>query len=391
VTAGLPGWALRHERKIWPAALALITLAGIAWRLARAARAPQLPDEEICIGIAARVLQPGADWPLHGGDHPLLGIYLLAASASLFGPSLGGYRALGAIAGGLTPLVVALAVARQASRREALVAAALLAADPLHAGLSVLAFEIPYQLLFGTLAWWCLATLPGGGRRALLSAAALLGLAFLCSESAALLGLGWAVVLVAEPKLRVGLGRAALAQAAAVFLLVVLPDVVYNLRATRADYRYVNYADHIERFARPTVSLQGAGFFLRDAFNATLAGHPRVWTDYRCEYPRAGVALGLLLLLGAVHAWGPRGDPSGGLWRVPPLLFVLLTSFGGPAGPSGLDRPVWTWPLPSLPLVTAAAARMLCLRWRRAWPLFVPLLLALLLPAPDSSRACDRP
>jgi hypothetical protein len=33
---------------------------------------------------------------------------------------------------------------------------------------------------------------------------------------------------------------------------------------------------------------------------------------------------------------------------------------------------------------------MLCLRWRRAWPLFLLLLLlALLLPAPDAPRACD--
>jgi hypothetical protein len=97
----------------------------------------------------------------------------------------------------------------------------------------------------------------------------------------------------------------------------------------------------------------------------------------------------LLLLLGAIHAWSPRGDPTGGLWRMPPLLFLLVTTFAGPAGPSGLDRPMWTWPLPSLPLVTASAARMLRLRWRAGRPLFVGLLLAMLLPAPDVSRACD--
>lgn len=389
MTGRLRDWARRRENEVWAGALALVTLGGLAWRLTQAARTSQLPDEEICIGIAQSILHPGAPWPLHGGDHPFLGVYLLAASGALFGPSLLGYRVLGALAGGLTPLVVALAVARSGSRREALVAAALLAANPLHAGLSALAFEIPFQILFGTLAWWCLAALPGGGRRSLLLAAAFLGLAFLCSESAALLGLGWVIVLLVKPDLRRGLGRGGLAMAAAVLLLVVLPDVIYNLTATRADYRYVNYLDHLSRISRPTLSLQGAGFFLRDVFNATLSGHPRVWTDYRCEYPRSGIALGLLLLLGAVHAWSSRGDPSGGLQRVPPLLFLLVTSFAGPAGPSGLDRPMWTWPLPSLPLVTASAARMLCVRWQKGRPLFLALLLGMLVPAPDAARACD--
>jgi 4-amino-4-deoxy-L-arabinose transferase-like glycosyltransferase len=385
----LRDWARSLESERWAGAVALVTLGSVVWRLILASRGPQLPDEEICIGIAAEVLRPGAPWPLHGGDHPFLGVYLLAASAAIFGPSLLGHRVLGALAGGFTPLVVALAVARSGSRREALVAAVLLAANPLHAGLSALAFEIPFQLLFATLAWWCLAALPGGGRRSLLLASMFLGMAFLCSESAALLGLGWLIVLVARPGLRRSLGRGALLQAAAVFVLIVLPDVIYNLTATQADYRYVNYADHLDRFGRPAASLQGLGFFLRDVFNATLSGHPPLWTDFRCEYPRAGIAAGLLLLLGAVHAWCARGDPSGGLWRVPPLLFVVVTSFAGPAGPSGLDRPMWTWPLPVLPLATASAARMLCLRWRAGWPLFIALLLGMLLPAPDASRACD--
>jgi 4-amino-4-deoxy-L-arabinose transferase-like glycosyltransferase len=385
----LRSWALSLEHERWRGALALLTLGALGWRIVLAIRGPRLPDEEICIGLAAEVLRPGAPWPLHGGDHPLLGVYLLAASAALFGPSLAGYRLLGAVAGGLTPLVVALAVARSGSRREALVAAALLAGNPLHAGLSALAFELPFQLLFATLAWRCLAGLPAGGRGPLLGAAAFLGLAFLCSESAVLLGAGWLVALASRPELRRGLARFGLVQAAALFLLIVLPDVLYNLTATRPDYRYVNYADHLSRIARPTLSLQGAGFFLRDGFNAVLHDRPALWSDYRCEYPRTGTALGVLLLLGAVHAWSARGDPSGGLWRFPPLLFLLIASFSGPAGTLELDPPMWTWPLPALPLVTASAARMLCLRWRAGWPLFVGLLLAQLLPAPDATPACD--
>lgn len=382
-------WVRRHPVAAWAVGLAAVTAAALVWRLLLALRVAALPDERICIGLAEEVLRPGGAWPLHGGDHPLLGIYLLAGSGWLFGNSLTGYRMLGVLAGGLTPLVVALAVARSGPRREALLAAALLAASPLHAGLSALAFEIPFQLLFITLAWWRLAGLPGGGRSDLVAGAALLGLAFLCSESAALLALGWGLVLLLRPERRLGLVRRDFVMAGAAFFAVIAVDVAYNLSAARPDFRYVNYLDHAGRIARPTLSLHGLGFFLRDAFGATLSQWPALWTDHRCEYPGPGIALGILLLLGALHALAPDGDPAYGLWSVPPLLLVLVTTFLGPAGPGGLDAPVWTWPLPSLPLLCAATAHMIALRWTRGRSIFVALLLASVLPAPDVPVACD--
>ena len=92
--AGLRDWARSFENERWAGTLALLTLGSLAWRLVLASRGPQLPDEDICIGIAASILRPGAPWPLHGGDHPLLGVYLLAASGAIFGPSMLGYRVL---------------------------------------------------------------------------------------------------------------------------------------------------------------------------------------------------------------------------------------------------------------------------------------------------------
>ena len=385
----LRNWAQRQPAASWAAGLAAVTAASLIWRFVLASRGSQLPDEQICIGLAQAVLRPGGPWPLHGGDHPLLGTYLLAASGWLFGTSTQGYRLLGVLAGGLTPLAVALAVARSAPRREALLAAALLAGSPLHAGLSALAFEIPFQLLFVTLAWWRLAGLPQGGRASLVQGAVLLGLAFLCSESTALLAFAWLVVFLLRRERRRGLARRDFALAGLAGLAVIAVDVGYNLTATRFDFRYLNYLDHASRIARPTFSLHGVGFFLRDVFGATLGQWPTLWTDHRCEYPGPGIALGILLLLGALHAFGRDGDPSGGFWSASPVLFVLVTTFLGPAGPTRLDAPVWTWPLPSLPLVCAATAQMIARRWQKGRSIFIGLLLASLLPAPDVPVACD--
>ncbi len=391
--SALAEWAEGRRQTLWVLGLAVVTLAGLLWRLALAANGDRPTDEEICIGLAEQVLRPGGHWPLHGGDHPALGIYLVAASAWVFGPSLLGYRLLGVVAGALTIPLLALTVARSASRREALPAAALLAANPFHAGLSAIAIEIPFQVFFVTLAWLFLASLPAGGRRALVGSAAALGLGFMCSESTALVAVGWLAVLALRPGLRAGLRPRDYLFAGAAGLAVVAPDLVYNATATRPDFRYVNYLyvnylDHLRRIATPAFGLQGIGFFLRDAFNAVLGDVPRWWTDFRCEYSGPGIALGILLLAGWLHSFHASGDPSAGLWSLPTLLFVFVATFTGPTEPYKLDPPSWTWPVPTLTLVTAGAARLLVMRWRRAWPVFLVLLGAMLLPAPTSFTTC---
>jgi 4-amino-4-deoxy-L-arabinose transferase-like glycosyltransferase len=318
-----------------------------------------MPDEEICIGIAERVFRPGTPWPRHGGDHPALGVYLLAASAWLFDRTLLGYRLLGVVAGTLTVPITAAAVAHATSRAQGLLAAVLLAVNPFHVGLSAGAFEMVFQILFVTAAWLQLTRLPGGRRAALVGTAFWLGMAFLCNESAALVAVAWAGVLLARKSLRRGLHIADALVAALVLALVVLPDVVYNVTADSADYRYVNYRDHLIRIASPNATFQGVGFFLRDVLSRIWPEPIPVWTDNRDEYAGPGVVLGIVLCAGFVNSLRRSGDPTGGVWRLPTLLFVLVTSFTGPGGPTELDGPTWTWPAPTLPLVTAASAHML--------------------------------
>ena len=341
------------------AALVLVTALAFGLRLWHARTNVLVPDEEILTGLAEPIFQPGAPWPRHGGDHPALGIYLLAGSAAAFGRDLHGYRTLNVFFGTAATLLTATAVARSASRAEALLAALLLAVDPLHVWLSSLATQFAPQVAFVSAAWLCLAGLPGGGRRALVGASGFLGLAFLCNESAALVGFAWAIVLWRRSALRAGLLGADYLWAAAVGLAVISPDIVYNFNAARPDYHYVNYLDHLSRMATPTVGLQGLGFFLRDAFNSWLGDRPGVWMDYRDEYVGHGILLGALLLAGWLHSLRKEGDPTGGLWSLPPLLFIAVVTFTRPAGGFELDPPNWTWPMTTIGLVAAATARLL--------------------------------
>jgi 4-amino-4-deoxy-L-arabinose transferase-like glycosyltransferase len=375
-------------------ALGAIVALGFALRLVRAAQLGPIPDEELVIEIAARVFRPDAPWPLHGGDHPLLGPYLLAASAALFGRSLLGYRLLSILAGTLTLVLTARATASSSNRWVGLMAALVLAVDGLHVDLTSRAFEIGFQMLFVAAAWACLARLPSGGRPALVGASAFLALGFLCSESTALAALALAVPLATHRRLRANLRPADYVWAAAAGLAIISPDVIYNLTATHADLQigrshYTNYLDHLARIVHPSLQLQGLGFFLRDAFNAWLEPYPRLWRNMRCEYAGHGVVMGGLLLAGFLHAWRSKGDPADGLWRLPPLFFVLVTTFAGPTSRATLEPPVWTWPAPVLPLVTAATAWMLVRHARRLWPLYVLLVLLFLLPAPLSRVPCD--
>jgi 4-amino-4-deoxy-L-arabinose transferase-like glycosyltransferase len=316
-------------------------------------------DEGVCIAIAERVFRPDATWPWHGGDHPALGVYLLAASAGIFGQSLLGYRLLGVLAGALTAPIAAAAVARSTSRAHGLLAAVLLAVNPFHIGLSAAAFEMGFQILFVTTAWLQLARLPGGGRAAVVCSAFWLGMAFLCNESAALIAVAWAAGLAVLKPLRHGLRPSDAVVAALALAVVVLPDVLYNATADGPDYRYVDYRDHLYRVSAFSATLQGAGFFLCDVLDWIWPEPTPTWTNQRDEYAGPGVVLGSLLLAGFINSLRGEGDPTGGLWRLPPLLFLLVTSFTRPAGPSELDPPNWTWPAPTLPLVTAASAHML--------------------------------
>jgi 4-amino-4-deoxy-L-arabinose transferase-like glycosyltransferase len=373
------------SRAGWTAGLAAVSGLALYLRVPRALDLPASYTEQVVIGIAERIFAPGMPWPRHGGDHPFLGVYLVAASAWAFGRDVIGYRMLGVLVGAATAALAAWALAPAAGRAAALLAALLLAVNPFHAGVSSEAFEIVYEIAFVTAAGGLLMR---RSRGALVGAGALLGVAFLCKESAALVGLVWALLVLARPGLRTGSRPRDLALAATAGLLVVAPDVAYNLTATAPDYQYVNYLDHLNRIARPALSVQGLGFFLRDAFNVALAGLPGVWRDVRCEMPGPGIVLGIVLLLGWLHAFRREGDPTGGLLRWTPAAFVAVATFTQPLHATLLDPPTWTWPAPTLAFVSGAAGVMIA-RHARLWPLWLAALALMSRAGPPSLTPCS--
>jgi 4-amino-4-deoxy-L-arabinose transferase-like glycosyltransferase len=374
------------SRAGWTAGLAAVAGLGLLLRLERALALEPSYTEAVVIGIAERVFDPAQPWPRHGGDHPFLGVYLMAASAWAFGRDLLGYRLLGVLAGAASPALAAWALAPALGRPAAFWAALLLAVNPFHVGVSSEAFEIVHEIAFVTGACGLvLRRRPG----ALVGCAVLLGLAFLCKESAALVALVWAVLLWRRPELRAGRRRGELGLAAAAGLLVIAPDVLYNLTATAPDYEYVNYLDHLERIARPALSLQGLGFFLRDAFGVLLADRfPGAWQDVRCEMPGPGIVLGVLLLAGWLHAFRRDGDPTGGLLRWTPAAFVAVASFTQPLHATPLDPPTWTWPAPALALASGALGLAIA-RHARLWPLWLLAFGLMSRPGPPGLTPCS--
>jgi 4-amino-4-deoxy-L-arabinose transferase-like glycosyltransferase len=373
--AGTTRWKPALER----AGLVLLTVAAFGWRLDRAEEQPYFFDEGTSFRIAEQIFDPEAPWPRHGGDHPSLGVYLLGLSGWIFGRDALGYRLLNVLAGSMTVPLLALAVARSATRGEALAAALLLAVNPCHIGLSALAIEIPFQVFFVTLALAFAAHLPGGGRHALFGCAAALGLGFMCSESTALVLVGWLIAVLLRPERVAGLRRRDFVVAAGLGLAVIAQDLHYNLTATRSDFYYVNYLDHWDRISRLSFGLHGVGFFLRDLFERLPAWLPAsLWQDHRGEYTGPGVVLGVLLLLGWLHSFREAGDPSRGLWRWPVHVLVFVTTFAGMRRPSDmLDAATWTWPVPILVLATASTARFCCRQRVPAWLLLLVLLLSM--------------
>lgn len=337
--------------------LAAICAVAVLLRVLRIGE-PALPDEEICIALAREVQGPLSSWPVHGGDHPFLGTYLLALSGRLFGDSVVGYRLLGTLVGGFTPALVFHAVRTAATPRVALVGAALLAINPLHIGLSAMAFEIVYQTAFVGLAWLAVTGLGASYARAMRTAF-WLGCAFLCSESSLVIALGFALALVAHALAqRTRIPWRAYAIGLGVFLCVIVPDLLYNLTSSRNSLGFTNYADHLGRVGIFEVTTQGAGFFLRDVFN-WISPHSTWWWDYRCEYPGPTMPAGLLLLAGLCRGILEGRSRSMTTAIMPVVLLLAIPSFLVPVPGTSLEPPSWTWPAPTLPLLMLPTATLI--------------------------------
>jgi 4-amino-4-deoxy-L-arabinose transferase-like glycosyltransferase len=326
--------------------------------------------------------------PLRGENHGALPAYIVKASSTLFGASHFGYRALHVLLGLLTVTLVFRLVLSWYGAVAARWAAALLAFNDYYLTISSRATAHVPHLLFVMLAVYAFARFLRRQRpRDLYLAGLCVGLAFYCKEHAALLVPVFFAMLL-RVKYRVWLRTPHPYAACAVLVLLLAPDLLWNLRTDprQAVVTYnhepvaqATYKAHLQRLGGVGFSLYPAMFYgrtaVQSAYHAATGGELK---DETPEYTAMNVALGALLLGALVVSTvvKPTGDdlqPFLLVFAWGYLAFFTLIKKGNP--PYRLDPVSWIWveatilPTAMLAGVRLAAATAV---WRAAsWLLAV--------------------
>jgi 4-amino-4-deoxy-L-arabinose transferase-like glycosyltransferase len=240
----------------------LCVLVAAFWlRLHVATTKPYLPDEVERSFKLANSISWSPDLinlPIRGVDHPALPSYFVKLSRSLFGWSPLGQRLVHILTGLLTLLVVFRLAEQWSGATAARWATALLAFNEYHVGVSSYATAKGPFLFFV------------------------------------------ALVALCRPRYRQWLRRPALLGAALVFLVVISPDVVWNLRAA-PEGDQATYGDHLARIGGLGFTRHYFLFFARDAIqtvNLWLTGQPEI--DTVAENPSMNSVLGVVLFVTVV-------------------------------------------------------------------------------------------
>lgn len=377
------------------AVLLAILVVALVIRLYVASTAPYVHDEENThIPLSKTIsLAPGSlNLPLRGENHGALPAYVVKISSTLFGTTPLAFRAVHVLLG----LVTVVLIYRLTNQGYGLVAArwaaALMAFNDYFLSISARATaHVPHVFLV-TVAVYAFSRFVAVQRAAWLYAAGLaVGLAFYCKEHSALLVPVFFVTLLL-PRYRQWLRGPHAYLACAVFVLVIAPDVLWNLRSDPETVRVTysgkelgqaTYRAHLQRVGGlgfspyPTMFYgKRAVIWLHDLVTGTEL------TDPTAEYESVNPVLGVVLLgsvLLTVFRPPARDDVR------PFLLFMALGIFGfftlieKGDPPYRLDPVSWVWVETTLiPAVMLAGARLAGAagRWRSAaWAVSVLALL----------------
>jgi 4-amino-4-deoxy-L-arabinose transferase-like glycosyltransferase len=355
--------------------LVVMLLAALAIRLHLATAREYIHDEiNTAIPLSKTISFDPANLhlPLRGENHPALPAYVVKVSSILFGTSRLGYRGMHLLLGLLT-IVMVYAMTRQwYGPVPGRWAAAFMAFNEYYLNVSSRATAHVPNLLFVTGAVYAFSRFLATERpRYLYAAGASVGLAFYCKESTAL------VLPVFALTLLVGRHRRWLLSphvylACAAYVLVISPDIVWNLRANpdTATVTYNNqtvgqatYAAHLRRIGGLGLSPYPSMFYLRSIVKSL---YRRVigteLKDETTEYWSMNPAIGVVLL-GAVLATtlrSPRRDQLRMFllvmfWAI--FGFFTLISRGDP--PGRLDPVSWIWvEVTIVPAIVLAGARL---------------------------------
>jgi 4-amino-4-deoxy-L-arabinose transferase-like glycosyltransferase len=346
-------------RRRTDAVLVLILVVAFAVRVGLAISREYIHDEaNTAIPLSKTIsLEPGrVHLPLRGENHPALPAYVVKVSSTLFGTSRLGYRGMHILLGLLTIAIVFAMTRQWYGTVPARWAAALMAFNEYYLNVSSRATAHVPNLLFVTAAVYAFSRFLLSERpRYLYLAAASMGLAFYCKESTALLLPVFAFTLLVS-KQRRWLLKPQVYLACVIWFLVVVPDIVWNMRADAATAKVTynnqtvgqaSYASHLKRIGGLGVSLYPSLFYLRSTIRSSylqITGRPL--RDNTPEYESVNPAIGVLLIVGVVATTiRLRGRDQLRIFLV--LMFWGIFGFFTmirPGDPGGrLDSVSWIW------------------------------------------------
>jgi 4-amino-4-deoxy-L-arabinose transferase-like glycosyltransferase len=356
--------------------LLAILLAALAARLHVGATFAYVHDEENTHIPLSKTISfaPGSlNLPLRGENHGALPAYVVKVSSAVFGTTPLGFRGVHILLGLVTVALVYSMTSQWYGPVAARWAAALLAFNDYFLSVSARATAHVPHLLLVAAAVYAFSRFLAAQRAVWLHVAGLsIGLAFYCKEHSALVvPVFFATLLL--PRYRHWLRTPHTYLACAVFVLVISPDLVWNLRTDPETARVAysgqevgqaTYGAHLQRVGGLGVSPYPAMFYGK---GAVIALHALVTgtelADNTPEYESVNPLLGLVLL-GSVLLTLFRRRSDGDEVR-PFLLVMALGIFGfftfiaKGDPPYRLDPVSWVWVETTLvPAVVLAGARL---------------------------------
>lgn len=352
----------RRGALVWGGLAVVLLLAlAVSLRVYLATTAPYISDEEsTSIPIAQTIsFRPGSlHLPIRGENHPALPAYAVKTSSLLFGASPLGYRSLHVVMGLLAVLAVYRVTRLGFGPLAGVVAGALLAFNEYFLTISSRATAAAPYLLFVSLAILAFCTFLARQRPGFLYlAGACTGLAFYCKEHAVLL-LPMFLFMLCRPAYRSWLRGPHAYLAVGVFMLVVSPDLVWNLtrgpQMVYIDYgghakgtiAQATYGSHLQRIGGLGLSPYPLMFYARDAVmtaSRALAGVTLVDNTPEYHAMNSGLGLVVLALVGLATVRATTSDVERFLlvvfWGV--FAFYSLIRPGNP--PGRLDPVSWVW------------------------------------------------
>jgi len=329
---------------------------------------------------------------LHGAFHPFLEVYIIKLSTLLFDNSLlnslSSYRLdilsvrfLHVVLSSSTVIIIYYLVRDGLGKSAATFAAFLVALCQFHLHFSRTVIQTAPLLFFVTLSllfFW--KAVNQKNNTFIILTGLSIGLAYLCEETAALLFVIFFVFLAATGRLMQWLKKWETAAAVLVFLLIISPDLYWNMTSQKSDITY-----HLTRAAKlngvslvPTSLFAGELFliFIKD-IESFVGGFDRraVWS---LEYPPMHWVLGLLCLVAAIYSIRNRKKDFIKLMLISFFFLFAFFSIAASSKPFG-NYNFWWASICFIPAIILASGMLSEIFQRNNFLKWVPVVLVLYL------------